>query len=76
MARNVGELCQRNVVTIRESEDLTAAARLMREHRAGVRRLPVLGRRGNLEPPLAVGKRARRRRATRGAARQAEVGRA
>ena len=32
---NVGELCQRNPVTVRPSDDLTAAARLMREQHVG-----------------------------------------
>lgn len=35
MARNIGELCRRNVVSIRESEELIAAARLMREQHVG-----------------------------------------
>jgi CBS domain-containing protein len=35
VASNIGELCRRNVVSIRESEDLVAAARLMREEHVG-----------------------------------------
>lgn len=31
----VGEICARNVVTVRESDDLTTAARLMRERHVG-----------------------------------------
>lgn len=32
---NVGEMCQRNVVTVRPQDELTAAARLMREKHVG-----------------------------------------
>lgn len=32
---NVGEICTHNVVTVREFDDLTAAAQLMREKRVG-----------------------------------------
>jgi CBS domain-containing protein len=32
---NVGTLCKRNAVTVRESDDLTAAAQLMREQHVG-----------------------------------------
>jgi CBS domain-containing protein len=32
---NVGQICQRRVVMVRKSEDLAAAARLMREHHIG-----------------------------------------
>ena len=32
---NVGDLCQRNPVTVRPSNDLTVAARLMREQHVG-----------------------------------------
>lgn len=32
---NVGEICRRNVVTVRASDDLLAAARLMRERHVG-----------------------------------------
>jgi len=32
---NIGRICQRDVVTIRPDEDLTAAARLMREKHVG-----------------------------------------
>lgn len=32
---NVGLLCRRNVVTVRKCDELTAAAKLMREHHVG-----------------------------------------
>ena len=32
---NVGEICQRNVVTVRDFDELTSAARLMREKHVG-----------------------------------------
>jgi CBS domain-containing protein len=32
---NVGLLCRRNVVTVRKADELTAAAKLMREHHIG-----------------------------------------
>ena len=32
---NVGLLCRRNVVTVRKTDELTAAAKLMREHHIG-----------------------------------------
>ncbi len=35
MAKNIGQICKRSVVTIRMSEDLTAAARSMREKHIG-----------------------------------------
>lgn len=35
MAKSIGDICQRNVVTIREYEDLTAAAQRMREEHVG-----------------------------------------
>ena len=35
MAKSIGDICQRTVVTIREYEDLTAAAQRMREEHVG-----------------------------------------
>jgi len=35
VAKSIGDICQRNVVTIREYEDLTAAAQRMREEHVG-----------------------------------------
>jgi CBS domain-containing protein len=35
MSRNIGLICQRDVVTIREADDLTAAAQRMREKHVG-----------------------------------------
>src|SRR5688572_9194655 len=34
-AMNVGQICQRNVVTVRASDDLSTAARMMREKHIG-----------------------------------------
>lgn len=35
MSSNVGQICQRDVVTVRESDDLIAAAKRMRERHVG-----------------------------------------
>jgi predicted transcriptional regulator len=54
MPVNISEICKRNPVTIRETEDLVAAARLMRERRIGARRMPVVGAVGQLVGVLSL----------------------
>jgi CBS domain-containing protein len=49
---NVGSLCQRKAITVRRSDDVTAAAELMRSHHIGY--LVVVESDAGLERPVGV----------------------